>query len=498
MTVPGPSTTGPTLVWFRHDLRLTDNPAWEAAGTRGELVVPVFVWSPEDEQPWQPGGAARWWLHHALTDLQHRLAARGLPLLIRRGPAETVLPDLVRETLATRVVWNRRYEPHITARDTRMKQTLKERGVEALSFNGSLLFEPWEIETGSRTPYRVFTPFYRACLAKRESSLAADPADGDRTKRTRTDRAHSHRETQPASLPIASLKLLPSIPWDAEFATAWKPGETEAERALQRFLTDSLDEYATERDRPDHSGTSRLSPYLHTGELSPRQIWTAVEDACGEMGTSRWARAEPYLRQLVWRDFAHHLLYHFPATPESPLQAKFDAFPWRDDAVALRAWQRGETGYPIVDAGMRQLWRTGWMHNRVRMIVGSFLVKDLLLSWREGAKWFWDTLVDADLANNTLGWQWIGGCGADAAPYFRVFNPLTQSEKFDPDGTYIRRYVPELEKLPTSAIHAPWKAPATVLKEAGIRLGRTYPAPIVDHAEARARALAAWSSLPKS
>jgi deoxyribodipyrimidine photo-lyase len=421
-----------TIVWFRLDLRVADNPALNAAVTRG-VVVPVFIWAPEEEAPWSPGAASRWWLHYSLKSLAANLAG----LVIRRGPSLDTLRQLVKETGATAVFWNRRYEPALIARDTRVKQALLADGLQVESFNSALLFEPWEIKTGSGGPYRVFTPFYRACLAPGTSARSLGRV------------ALTAPRRQPESLRLNELELLPKLDWACGFD--WQPGEAGALAMLKQFASAK---YAVQRDRPDLAGTSRLSPHMHFGEISPWRIWQTV-------------RNETYRRQLIWREFAHHLLYHFPHTPEKPLRPEFERFPWRDDPTALRAWQRSRTGYSIVDAGMRELWTTGWMHNRVRMIAGSFLVKDLLLPWQEGARWFWDTLVDADLANNTLGWQWVAGCGADAAPFFRIFNPAIQAEKFDPKEEYRRRWT---------------KGPV---------------APVLDHSEARKRALAALAQIKR-
>lgn len=401
-----------SIVWFRLDLRLTDNLALAVAAQRGGPVIPVFIWAPGEEGAWPPGAASRWWLHHSLQSLAADLGG----LVIRRGPSLNALRQLVKETGATAVFWNRRYEPVVIARDTKVKQALLADGLQVESFNSALLFEPWEIKNGSDAPYRVFTPFWRACVAK-----------GINEKLVVTPRVVGPK-TWPASLKVGDLELLPKRNWARGFD--WQPGETGALKELRRFVAGTEACYAVTRDRPDKPGTSRLSPHLHFGEISPRQVWAA-------------AKTEPYRRQLVWREFAHHLLYHFPHTPEKPLRPAFGSFRWRNDANGLKAWQRGCTGFPLVDAGMRELWTTGWMHNRVRMVVASFLIKDLLLPWQEGARWFWDTLVDADLANNTLGWQWVAGCGADAAPFFRIFNPATQTEKFDPQNTYIRRWIKE-------------------------------------------------------
>ena len=429
----------PILVWFRRDLRLADNPALSEAIATGRPVIPVFIWAPDEEAPWQPGAASRWWLHHALVALDTDLRARGASLVVRRGPSLDALRALMRETGATDVYWNRLYEPAVIARDRGIKEALG-----AHTFNGALLHEPWEIMTQAERPYQVFTPFYKACL------VHGDPG------RPLPVPAKVPTIGKWASEKFQSLELLPRLNWADGFHEVWTPGEAGAQEQLSGFAASA---YATERDRPDHQGTSRLSPHLHFGEISPRQVWHALR-------ASKQPNVDPYLRQLVWREFAHHLLYHFPHTPTQPLRPEFERFPWARDARALRAWQQGRTGYPIVDAGMRELWRTGWMHNRVRMIAASFLVKDLLIPWQEGARWFWDTLVDASLANNTMGWQWVAGCGADAAPYFRVFNPSLQAEKFDPDGAYRRRWSGEV-RVP----------------------------PIVDHGEARDRALEAYSAM---
>lgn len=471
-----------TLVWFRHDLRLADNPALLAAVHEGGCVVPVFIWSPEEEGRWQPGAASRWWLHQSLAQLDASLRQRGSRLIVRRGPALETLRQLIEETGGTGVYWNRRYEPAAIERDRRLKTALHQDGLRAESFNGSLLFEPWAVCTQQGHPYQVFTPFWKACRA------------GPEPEAPQSAPAHLQNPRRwPAGLPLRDLGLEPNIDWAGGLRTSWAPGEAGALRELTRFLDQGLPEYSEARDRPDQVGTSRLSPHLHFGEIGPHQVWSAVR-ACRHV---RPAEADSYLRELGWREFAHHLLYHFPHTPERPLRERFVDFPWLPDRANLRAWQRGRTGFPIVDAGMRELWHTGWMHNRVRMIVASFLVKDLLISWQEGTAWFWDTLVDADLANNTLGWQWTSGCGADAAPYFRVFNPVNQGEKFDPTGAYVRRWVSELSALPDRWIHRPWYAPGHVLQDARIDLGGTYPRLIVDHSDARTRALNALQQMKR-
>lgn len=474
-----------SIVWFRADLRLADQPALDAAARRGGPVVPVFVWSPEEEGRWPPGAAARWWLHHSLSSLAASLEALGSRLVVRQGPAGETLRRLVEETGAQSVFWNRRYEPAAIERDTATKALLQSAGVDAESFGGGLLHEPWTVANRQGQPFQVFTPFYKTCLGDGHAADDLLPAPA---------RLRSPAEW-PDSVPVDRLGLLPQIDWAAGFRDHWQPGEIGAGRRLARFAEHTLLGYKAGRDQPAGDGVSELSPHLHFGELSPRQVRDAARrQAAAFAGPDKAEAAEPFVRQLYWREFAHHLLYHFPHTPDEPLRPQFARFPWRRDPRLLRAWQRGQTGYPLVDAGMRQLWRIGWMHNRVRMVVASFLVKDLLLSWREGAAWFWDTLVDADLANNTLGWQWTAGCGADAAPYFRIFNPVSQGEKFDPAGDYVRRWVPELAALPAAWIHRPWEAPAEVLRAACVTLGENYPRPIVDHATARAAALAALAA----
>jgi deoxyribodipyrimidine photo-lyase len=478
--------TSPTtvIVWFRRDLRLADNPVYSEAVKRYQTVIPVYLHTPDEEGEWPAGSASRWWLHHSLSALDTQLRQHGSQLILRSGSALDQLNSLIAETGATAVFWNRRYEPESTRRDTAVKTALKERGIAAESFNASLLFEPWEVTTQAGKPYQVFTPFWKTCLAKEPVAEVA-----------RTLPCPALPASPPSSEPLSSWKLLPEIPWDRAFSEQWQPGELGAQAQLERFLADAIVNYSKGRDIPGTRGTSQLSPHLHFGEIGPRQIWAAVHKAFANRPPED---AQTFLREIGWREFAYHILYHFPRTPTEPLRADFERFPWATNAAQLKAWQRGQTGYPIVDAGMRELWTTGWMHNRVRMIVGSFLTKHLRISWLEGARWFWDTLVDADLASNTLGWQWIGGCGADAAPYFRVFNPMTQGEKFDPAGDYVRRWVPELAKLPSGVIHQPWTASLDVLRRAGVELGVNYPQPIVDHAEARGRALEAFGKIRQS
>ena len=468
------------LLWFRQDLRIRDNAALAAAMETGKTVLPVFIHDPDAEGAWAPGGASRVFLHHALSSLSADLAEHGLPLILRTGSSEKLLARLASETGASGVYWNRRYEPAAIRRDSEIKKSFREKGLAAESFNSALLFEPWEVATKEGRPFQVFTPFWRNAGGRK----APEPVSVDLRKLHRP-------ETHPDAGSVASLSLLPDHSWGRKIAGHWEIGEDAAGRILDDFLENRVRSYVDDRNIPAAEGTSRLSPYLHWGLIGPRQIHARTVEA----GQHECKGGQTFLSEIGWREFAHHVLYHFPHTPEEPLREKFAAFPWKEDKTVLQRWRRGETGYPIVDAGMRQLWEEGWMHNRVRMIVGSFLVKHLLHSWSHGARWFWDCLVDADLASNTLGWQWSGGCGADAAPYFRVFNPMTQGRKFDPEGIYVRRYVPELEKMPADHIHEPWEAGADVLAGAGVRLGRDYPLPIIDHKEGRARALAAFEEV---
>jgi deoxyribodipyrimidine photo-lyase len=473
-----------TLVWFRRDLRLSDNPALTAAVAASDRIVPVYVHAPEEEAPWAPGAASRWWLHHSLAALADELRQRGVQLTVRRGPAIPALAQLARAVGARRVVWNRLYDPATVARDTRAKAELRALGLECESYNAALLHEPWEIRTGQGGPYRVFTPFWRACQLR----LHEQPAPLAAPRRLRGP------EASPGSEPLADLGLLPRTRWDEQFYAHWTPGEAGAHRRLETFCDEWIGRYDEGRNRPDQPGSSRLSPHLHFGEVSPRQCLAAARNAVLDQPAAAKS-ADTFVRELGWREFAYHLLHHYPQTPERPLDARFERFPWRDDRRLLEAWQHGLTGYPIVDAGMRELWTTGWMHNRVRMIVASLLTKNLQQPWQDGARWFWDTLVDADLAANTLGWQWTAGCGADAAPYFRIFNPVLQAERHDPDRRYLRRWLPELASLPDKWLPRPWQAPADVLAQAGVTLGLTYPHPVVDFPASRDAALGAYATI---
>ena len=468
-----------TLLWLRHDLRLADQPALDWALRRGGAVVPVFIDEPAG--PWAPGAATRVFLHDALAALDEALRGVGSRLVLRRGEPVAVLRALAAETGAEALVFNQRMEPAGRRTDAGVVSALSDL-LHVQQCNGALLLEPRSIATGSGGPYKVFTPFWRAVHAALNAAPpSALPAPAQLPAPARW----------PDSLPLAALGLLPNIRWHEGVRAHWPAAEAAAQAHLDSFLDEGIEHYASTRDFPAQEGVSRLSPYLHLGQLSPRQIWTAVHARAAASGRLAPSERElAWLRQLAWREFAHHLLFHFPHTAEAPLRPEFERLPWVNDSEGYRRWCRGETGYPIVDAGMRELWATGFMHNRVRMVVASFLTKDLGVHWLRGADWFWDTLVDANLANNTLGWQWTAGCGADAAPYFRIFNPVSQSAKFDGSGAYLRRWVPELAALPDADLHAPWLAPPVALAAAGVTLGKTYPAPMLDHAVARREALA--------
>lgn len=471
-----PNTHTASIVWFRQDLRLQDNAALQNAIAAGRPVIPLYIWDPEAEGDWPIGSASKWWLHHALVDLQEQLQENGLPLIIRRGNTEEQLRSLIASHNVQAIYCNRRYEPAPARRDEQLAANFIRNGVEFWRSNSNLLFDPSNVRNKSDKPFLVFTPFYKYLLtldwpAANEVDLAS---------------AHSPLE-QPYSLPLESLELLPKIPWAKGFSL-WTPTRAGALAQLQTFAREAAANYQKTRDNPAIEGTSRLSPSLHFGQIGPREVLAAVTSYGGEIKSSG------YLRQLIWREFGHHLLHHYPQTDSQPLRPEFKQFPWQDDEALLKAWQQGRTGIPLVDAGMRELWATGWMHNRVRMNVASYLVKHLLVPWQRGAEWFWDTLVDADLANNTLGWQWTAGCGADAAPYFRVFNPATQAGRFDADGAYIRKWVPELAKLQGDALFDPASAPPLELLAANIRLGKDYPLPITGLSEGRQRALAAFDT----
>ena len=430
------------------------------------------------------GEAQQWWLHHSLKAFSLSLEQQGLRLIIQRGPSESVLYNLARESGARSVFWNKVYEPTEATRDSRVANFLHENGIETVQWNSQLLHDPTKICTGKGTPYKVFTPFWNTI---KKTLAVPDPLGFPKFT--------PHQATLNAihSLRIEDLSLLPKVNWAAEFHNTWEPGEATATHRMESFLEHTIGEYSQKRDFPFLKGTSMLSPHLHFGEVSPRTLWHNITN--GQPATHPDDQRTPFLRQLIWREFSYHLIHHFPHTSEKNLRDAFDRFPWSTKGSHLIAWQKGETGYPIVDAGMRQLWRTGWMHNRVRMIVASFLTKHLLTHWIEGAKWFWDTLVDANLPNNTMGWQWAAGSGADAQPFFRIFNPITQGKKFDPKGAYVKKWVPELKRVPTKFIHEPWLLSSEQQRTIHAIIGSHYPYPIVDHKEARELALRTYRKI---
>jgi deoxyribodipyrimidine photo-lyase len=465
-------------------LRLADHPALAAAIQSGRPVVCLFVLEEQTPGLRGLGGAARWWLDQSLRALDRDLRRLGGNLVLRRGPAPSIVPAIAAESGASAVSWNRRYDQAGAAIDAEIAERLAGSAVASQSFPGTLLFEPGAVKTAAGLPFAVYTPFWRRArqLGEPRPPLPA-PARIDGAGAIASDR-------------LDDWKLAPTAPdWAGGLRATWMPGEAGGRARAQAFLEEGLAGYAIQRDRPDRAATSRLSPHLRFGEVSARQLWHAAHAAREGDGTIAPGDVDKFLAELGWREFAYHLLHHHPDLATRNFQPRFDGFAWTDDVAGLRAWQSGATGYPIVDAGMRELWATGWMHNRVRMIAASFLVKHLLLDWRLGEAWFWDTLVDADPANNPAGWQWVAGSGADAAPYFRIFNPVLQGQKFDPAGAYVRHWVPELARLPAEVIHAPWQAGAPALAAAGITLGYSYPRPIVDHQAARARALASFASL---
>ena len=461
------------LIWFRQDLRLHDNPALTHAVDNGYAIIPVYILDDENAGDHKMGGAARWWLHQSLKSLNADLRDH---MVFRVGKADEVLPQLILDTGASAVFWNRCYEPWRIKRDEDIKFGLRDNGLEAQSFNGSLLWEPWEIKNQQGLPYKVFTPYYRkGCLQ------APAPAQHlDRPERI----TFSNHDTDKRKLD--DLGLMPSIKWYDDMAAFWDVSENGAHQRLNDFLENGLNGYKEKRNNPHMDHVSRLSPYLRHGQISPRQAWYIARSYATAHQTPE-ADIDCFCSELGWREFSYYLLYHFPKITWENLQEKFNAFPWiAQESDDLERWRRGKTGIPIVDAGMRQLWQTGWMHNRVRMIVASLLVKNLLTHWHRGEEWFWDTLVDADLASNSASWQWVAGCGADAAPYFRIFNPVTQGEKFDTDGDYVREFVPELRGVDTKYIHKPW---------ASSNPPANYPPPIVDLKQSRERALEAFQSM---
>ena len=465
-----------TLIhWFRQDLRISDNPALMEAAKRGR-VLPVYIFDTVHPAEHAIGGASRWWLHHSLQALNKQLEGC---LQIHAGDPLSILPDLARKNRVPRIHWNRCYEPWRTQRDTQVKERLQSGGIEVRSYNASLLWEPWDVLKQDGTPYKVFTPYYtkgcqnagppRKPLLRPEELILAEPSTG--------------------SCSVDDLELLPKVRWDRKMEAHWNIGEAAAHTSLKLFLEHGISGYREKRDFPALRNVSRLSPHLHWGEISPHQVWHAA--ACVDQGED----VEHFHRELAWREFSYYLLYHFPELPRRNFNRKFDRFPWADDPDLLASWKRGETGIPIVDAGMRELWETGFMHNRVRMLVASLLTKNLRLHWKHGQAWFWDCLADADLASNSASWQWVAGSGADAAPYFRIFNPVTQGQKFDPTGEYTRRFVPELDRMPDKYLFNPWEAPPEILETADVVLGETYPHPVVDLKESREQALEAYQQI---
>lgn len=462
----------PCLVWFRDDLRLDDNAALVAALAAGDKILALYILDDTI------GAAARWWLHHSLAALAADLQARGAMLVLRRGDAMRIVPKLAADIGAGSVHAARSFSPALCRQDEALEKTLRQRGIVFHRHPSSSLFAPGQIRTRTGGFYNVYGPFAKACVA------AGVPEDFS------TAPARISGVAGVASDRLEDWNLLPRRPdWAAGLRQSWTPGEAGAHEKLRAFLAGPVRNYAAVRDHPGLNGTSKLSPHVHFGEISPRRLWHAASAAGPGAGVQK------FLGELLWREFSLNLLWQHPSLRSEPIRREFAAMPWRHDAGALRAWQRGRTGIPIVDAGMRELWQTGWMHNRARMICASFLTKHLLLPWQDGEAWFWDTLCEADEAANGASWQWVAGCGADAAPYFRVFNPVLQGRKFDRDGAYVRRYVRELAALPDADIHAPWEARAEILGQAGVELGKTYPLPIVSLSEGRARALAAYAEI---
>lgn len=480
VTTSPQAASRPVILWFRRDLRLADNPALAEAVSTGHPVLCVYIHD-EIYDGRVPGAASLWWLDKSLRALSASLSSRGASLILRRGDAKTELRRLIKETGAKAIFMNFLFEPAGSERDADIEHSLKAEGIEVKGFNATLLSQPGRVLNGSGGPYKVFTPFLRALLAQTEPHAPiASPAVIEGLGSVKSDS-------------LEDWRLHPKDPdWSKGFD--WKPGEDGASMALSRFLDEGLKAYSVGRDYPSRPNCSRLSPHLHWGEIAPWSLVRAAR-AAALSGKATAGEADKFIAEIGWREFSAHLLHQFPSLSDQAFRPEYNRFPWRNDTQGLKAWQKGMTGYPIVDAGMRELWATGWMHNRVRMVVASFLVKHLLIDWRLGEAWFWDTLVDADRASNAQNWQWVAGSGADAAPYFRIFNPVTQGEKFDGAGQYVRRWVPELAHVPDKWLHAPWTAPPGVLMYAKVRLGTDYPRPIVDHALARARALDALKTL---
>lgn len=471
-------------MWFRQDLRLSDNPALSEACKSCDELLCVFIDDPMEQSISRLGEASRVWLHHSLAALRESLREKGSELYFARGDALEVLQGLVDDSGADRLFWNRCHDPASIARDTQVKSALSE--LQPRTFNGLLIHEPWQNLKSDGSPYRVYTPYWRA--AARLLDEGETGVDTLQKPRAIPALSPSVASGLSQSLSLEELQLLPAIDWHSDMMSHWKPGETEGRAQLERFLKSSVNDYDVNRDRPGNAGTSRLSPHLHFGEISPRHVMNRL--LAGRKTTSLSDDENTFAREIVWREFAYAILYHFPQTIEEPLDKRFERFPWAENtAQALDRWKQGLTGVPIVDAGMRELYATGWMHNRVRMIVASYLVKNLLIAWQEGERWFRDTLVDADLASNSMGWQWTAGCGVDASPFFRVFNPVLQGEKFDKQGEYVRRWVPELAAVELRHLHKPWEL------DSHARAALDYPEPLVDLKETRQRALDAFARI---
>jgi deoxyribodipyrimidine photo-lyase len=477
------TTLPPVIYWFRRDLRLSDLPGLAAAASLGHPVLPVFILDDQTPGQWAYGSASRWWLHHSLAALADAIQQQGGELLLLQGPARACLLQLAHQVGAAAIYCSRSYEPWARELEQGLHQDCESSAIEFKRYPGTLAFEPEQIKTLSGGPFKVFTPFWKACRREGPPHPVA------------ASKVNWQSSSGIEAVKLAHLELLPVAPdWAAQWSELWQPGSAGAEQRLARFFAQGLSDYAEGRNHPAKQSTSMLSPHMQFGELSPRQLWASAEQArLQQPGLSD--QVDKFLSELGWREFSHHLLFHYPHIAEKPFKPAFENFPWLGNRDHLQAWQTGQTGYPMVDAGMRELWHTGYMHNRVRMIVASFLTKHLLLPWQSGEAWFWDTLLDADLANNAAGWQWVAGSGADASPYFRIFNPTLQGQKFDSQGEYLRQWVPELAALPDRYLHEPATAPAAVLAEAAVELGTTYPLPIVEHRQARESALAAYASI---
>ena len=468
------SQTHPVIIWLRRDLRLADNPALHAGVQSGKPLIILYI--DELNKGRALGGASNVWRHHSLTALSKSICERSGQLILRRGVASEILDEIIAQSGADEIHWNRRYEGWARDIDESIKTNLKSRGLRAESHKANVLTEPWEVATKTGGFYKVFTPFWRAARAH----FTVDPS--------LPSPKHLNCLKGLVSDEVSDWDLLPTSPdWGSKMMEHHTAGEAFAMARLERFLGGPVQDYAAQRNRPDdETGTSKLSPHLAFGEISPRQVWNAAYGSGGD--------SDKFLSEIGWREFSYTLLFYNPELASQNYKADFDSFPWDSRAPLVEAWRRGQTGYPFVDAGMRELWQTGWQHNRVRMVCASFLIKHLLTDWRVGEDWYWDTLLEADPASNAASWHWVAGSGADAAPYFRIFNPFTQGEKFDPNGDYVRKYVPELAKLPKKYIHRPWTAPKDVLAQADVVLGQKYPKPIVDHKIARERALAGYKA----